>query len=127
MAIVGDVLHSRVARSLIHGLTTLGTPEVRVIGPKTLLPAGGRGAGRAGVPRHARGARGLRRRRDAAAAERAHERARCCRRRGEYFKHYGLTAEKLALAKPDAIVMHPGPMNRGVEIDSAVADGARSR
>ena len=44
----------------------------------------------------------------------------------EYFKHYGLTAEKLALAKPDAIVMHPGPMNRGVEIDSAVADGAQS-
>jgi aspartate carbamoyltransferase catalytic subunit len=45
---------------------------------------------------------------------------------GEYFKHYGLTTEKLALAKPDAIVMHPGPMNRGVEIDSAVADGERS-
>ena len=45
---------------------------------------------------------------------------------GEYFKHYGLTPEKLALAKPDAIVMHPGPMNRGVEIDSAVADGDRS-
>jgi aspartate carbamoyltransferase catalytic subunit len=45
---------------------------------------------------------------------------------GEYFKHYGLTMEKLALAKPDAIVMHPGPMNRGVEIDSAVADGAHS-
>jgi aspartate carbamoyltransferase catalytic subunit len=44
----------------------------------------------------------------------------------EYFKHYGLTAEKLALARPDAIVMHPGPMNRGVEIDSAVADGAQS-
>src|SRR5258708_40370610 len=45
---------------------------------------------------------------------------------GEYFKHYGLTAEKLSLAKPDAIVMHPGPMNRGIEIDSAVADGERS-
>ena len=45
---------------------------------------------------------------------------------GEYFKHYGLTSEKLAMAKPDAIVMHPGPMNRGVEIDSVVADGARS-
>ncbi|MGC8073832.1 hypothetical protein ACP3W1_25050, partial [Salmonella enterica] len=45
---------------------------------------------------------------------------------GEYFKNYGLTPEKLALAKPDAIVMHPGPMNRGVEIDSAVADGAQS-
>jgi aspartate carbamoyltransferase catalytic subunit len=45
---------------------------------------------------------------------------------GEYFKHYGLTSDKLALAKPDAIVMHPGPMNRGVEIESPVADGARS-
>jgi aspartate carbamoyltransferase catalytic subunit len=45
---------------------------------------------------------------------------------GEYFKHYGLTLEKLKLAKPDAIVMHPGPMNRGVEIDSAVADGSHS-
>ena len=85
VAIVGDVLHSRVARSLIHGLTTLGTPEVRVIGPKTLLPSA-----------------------------------------GEYFKRYGLTPEKLLLARPDAIVMHPGPMNRGIEIDSAVADGARS-
>jgi len=45
---------------------------------------------------------------------------------GEFFKHYGLTADKLASAKPDAIVMHPGPMNRGVEIDSAVADGKHS-
>jgi aspartate carbamoyltransferase catalytic subunit len=52
--------------------------------------------------------------------------ARCCRRRSEYFKSYGLTPERLALAKPDAIVMHPGPMNRGVEIDSAVADGAQA-
>ena len=57
VAIVGDVLHSRVARSLIHGLTTLGTPEVRVIGPQTLLPAQVAGARRARVPRHARGAR----------------------------------------------------------------------
>ena len=125
MAIVGDVLHSRVARSQIHGLTTLGTPEVRVIGPRTLLPTRGRGAGRARVSRHARRACGLRRRHDAAAAERAHER-RAAASAGEYFKHYGLTADKLALAKPDAIVMHPGPMNRGVEIDSAVADGERS-
>ena len=74
VAIVGDVLHSRVARSLIHGLTTLGTPEVRVIGPKTLLPTRRAGAGRARLPRHARGPRGLRRGRDAAPAERAHER-----------------------------------------------------
>ena len=73
VAIVGDVLHSRVARSLIHGLTTLGTPEVRVIGPRTLLPTQRRGDGRARVPRHARGPARLRRRRDAAAAERADE------------------------------------------------------
>ena len=71
VAIVGDVLHSRVARSLIHGLTTLGTPEVRVIGPKTLLPTAVAVAGRAGASRHARRACGLRRRRDAAPAERA--------------------------------------------------------
>ena len=71
VAIVGDVLHSRVARSLIHGLTTLGVPEVRVIGPQTLLPTARAGARRARVPRHARGAQGLRRGRDAAAAERA--------------------------------------------------------
>ena len=78
VAIVGDVLHSRVARSLIHALTTLGVPEVRVIGPKTLLPDRRRAAGRAGVPRHARGLARLRRGGDAAAAERAHEAARCC-------------------------------------------------
>ncbi len=94
VAIVGDVLHSRVARSLIHALTTLGAPDVRVIGPKTLLPTG---VEQLGLP----------------SAQ-------------EFFKSYGLTPAKLALAKPDAIVMHPGPMNRGVEIDSSVADGPHS-
>jgi aspartate carbamoyltransferase catalytic subunit len=125
VAIVGDLLHSRVARSLIHGLTTLGTPEVRVIGPQTLLSPGIESLG-VHVYRDMReGLKGC----DVVVMLRLQNE----RMRGallpsaqEYFKQYGLTAEKLALARPDAIVMHPGPMNRGVEIDSTVADGAHS-
>ena len=125
VAIVGDVLHSRVARSLIHALTTLGTPEVRVIGPATLLPTE---VERLGV-RVCRDMReGL-----AGADVIVMLRLQNERMKGpllpsaqEYAKSYGLTPDKLALAKPDAIVMHPGPMNRGVEIDSAVADGRQS-
>jgi aspartate carbamoyltransferase catalytic subunit len=125
VAVVGDVLHSRVARSLIHGLTTLGTPEVRVIGPKTLLPTAVRALG---VQVHHDMHEGLRGCDVIVMLRLQSERMRgaLLPSAGEYFKHYGLTPEKLALAKPDAIVMHPGPMNRGVEIDSAVADGARS-
>ena len=125
VALVGDVLHSRVARSEIHALTTLGVPEVRVIAPKTLLPAHVEKLGvqvfhdmRAGLKdvdvimmlrlQNERMSGGL--------LPSAHE----------YFKCFGLTQEKLDIAKPDAIVMHPGPMNRGVEIDSAVADGRQS-
>ena len=125
VAVVGDVLHSRVARSLIHGLTTLGTPDVRVIGPKTLLPAGVERLGVRVFHDMGEGLRGC----DAVVMLRLQNE----RMKGpllpsaqEFFKSYGLTPEKLALAKPDAIVMHPGPMNRGVEIDSAVADGPRS-
>lgn len=125
VAIVGDVLHSRVARSLIHGLTTLGTPEVRVIGPQTLMPTGVESLGVRVFHDMRRGLRGV----DVVVMLRLQSE----RMRGallpsaqEYFKHYGLTAEKLSLAKPDAIVMHPGPMNRGVEIDSTVADGPHS-
>jgi aspartate carbamoyltransferase catalytic subunit len=125
VAIVGDVLHSRVARSLIHGLTTLGAPEVRVIGPQTLLPAGVEALG---VKVFNDMQEGLR-----AADVVVMLRLQNERMRGallpsaqEFFKHYGLTAQKLSLAKPDAIVMHPGPMNRGVEIDSTVADGPHS-
>jgi aspartate carbamoyltransferase catalytic subunit len=125
VAIIGDVLHSRVARSLIHALTTLGTPEVRVIGPKTLMPAG---VEQLGVKVFHDMSAGLR---DADVVMML--RLQSERMKGpllpsaqEFFKSYGLTPEKLALAKPDAIVMHPGPMNRGVEIDSAVADGAHS-
>jgi hypothetical protein len=125
VAIVGDVLHSRVARSLIHGLTTLGVPEVRVIGPQTLMPAGVEALGVRVFHDMRAGPEGLRRGGDAAAAERAHERAAAAlggRSSSRTTAHRG----QLALAKSDAIVMHPGPMNRGVEIDSPVADGPHS-
>ncbi len=125
VAIVGDVLHSRVARSLIHALTVMGTPDLRVIGPMTLIPAG---AEKLGVKVYYDLKQGLR---DVDVVVML--RLQSERMRGallpsaqEFFKYYGLTPEKLALAKPDAIVMHPGPMNRGVEIDSAVADGAHA-
>jgi aspartate carbamoyltransferase catalytic subunit len=125
VGIVGDVMHSRVARSLIHGLTTLGTPEVRAIGPKTLLPTDLQALGVHVYNDMNAGLAGC----DVVVMLRLqNERMKgaLLPSVGEYFKHYGLTPEKLALAKPDAIVMHPGPMNRGVEIDSAVADGDRS-
>jgi aspartate carbamoyltransferase catalytic subunit len=129
VAVVGDVLHSRVARSQIHALSILGVPEIRVVGPKTLLPTGVErmaGSGRIRVCHDLReGLKGV----DVVMMLRLQNE----RMQGallpspqEYFKSYGLTPEKLALAKPDAIVMHPGPMNRGVEIDSAVADGRQA-
>jgi aspartate carbamoyltransferase catalytic subunit len=125
VAIVGDVLHSRVARSLIHGLTTLGVPDVRAIGPATLLPARVESLGVRVFHDMRQGLAGC----DVVVMLRLqNERMKgaLLPSSGEFFKHYGLTPDKLALAKPDAIVMHPGPMNRGVEIDSAVADGERS-
>ncbi|MCX8115748.1 MAG: aspartate carbamoyltransferase catalytic subunit, partial [Burkholderiaceae bacterium] len=125
VAIVGDILHSRVARSDIHALTTLGVPEVRAVGPLTLLPAGLGELGCRVFTKLEDGIRGA----DVIIMLRLQNE----RMRGallpsaqEYFRNYGLTPEKLALAKPDAIVMHPGPMNRGVEIDSRVADGGQS-
>ena len=125
VAIVGDILHSRVARSDIHGLTTLGVPEVRVIGPRTLLPGGLEQMGVSVFNDMNEGLKGV----DVIIMLRLQNE----RMNGallpsaqEYFKSYGLTPERLALAKSDAIVMHPGPMNRGVEIDSAVADGAQA-
>ena len=125
VAIVGDVLHSRVARSLIHGLTTLGTPEVRVIAPRTLLPTHVETLGVRVFTDMAAGLAGC----DVVVMLRLQSermKGALLPSAGEYFKHYGLTMDKLAVAKPDVIVMHPGPMNRGVEIDSAVADGERS-
>jgi aspartate carbamoyltransferase catalytic subunit len=125
VAIVGDVLHSRVARSLIHALTTLGTPDVRVVGPKTLIPAG---VERLGVRVFHDMKEGLRDCDVVMMLRLQNERMKgpLLPSAQEFFKSYGLTPQKLALAKPDAIVMHPGPMNRGVEIDSAVADGPHS-
>jgi aspartate carbamoyltransferase catalytic subunit len=124
-AIVGDVLHSRVARSLIHALTTLGVPDVRIIGPKTLLPSG---VEQLGVSVHHDMKEGLRGCDVVVMLRLQNERMKgpLLPSAHEFFKSYGLTPQKLALAKPDAIVMHPGPMNRGVEIDSAVADGPHS-
>ena len=125
VAVVGDILHSRVARSLIHGLRVLGAEEVRVIGPHTLMPSGVESLG---VRRFTEMRAGL-----AGADVVVMLRLQNERMRGallpsaqEFNKHYGLSAEKLALAAKDAIVMHPGPMNRGVEIDSSVADGPHS-
>jgi aspartate carbamoyltransferase catalytic subunit len=125
VAIVGDVLHSRVARSQIHALKTLGVPELRVIGPRTLLPAQ---VERLGVRVFTDMTEGLRGCDVVIMLRLQNERMNgaLLPSAGEFFKIYGLTAEKLALAKPDAIVMHPGPMNRGVEIDSPVADGRQS-
>jgi aspartate carbamoyltransferase catalytic subunit len=125
VAIVGDVLHSRVARSQIHALTTLGVPEVRVIAPRTLLPTGIERLGVHIFNNIEAGLRGV----DVVMMLRLQNE----RMQGallpstqEYFKSWGLTPERLAFAKPDAIVLHPGPMNRGVEIDSAVADGGQA-
>ena len=125
VAIVGDILHSRVARSDIHALTTLGVPEVRAVGPLTLLPAG---LAEMGVRVCTRLEEGIRDADVIIMLRLQNERMKGALLPSgqEYFRNYGLTPEKLALAKPDAIVMHPGPLNRGVEIDSRVADGAQS-
>ena len=124
VAICGDILHSRVARSNIILLNAMGA-EVRVVGPATLIPPG---IARMGVEVFTDMKAGLR---DADIVmmlrlqrERMHGAFVPSVR--EYFRRYGLDAEKLAYAKPDALVMHPGPMNRGVEIASDIADGAQS-
>jgi aspartate carbamoyltransferase catalytic subunit len=125
VAIVGDILHSRVARSQIIALNTLGTSEVRVIAPRTLLPADIRMMGVHVYHDLDEGIKDVdvvimlrlqKERMQGALLPSEHE----------YFRLYGLTEERLQVAKPDAIVMHPGPINRGVEMDSEVADGPRS-
>ncbi|MGQ0595719.1 aspartate carbamoyltransferase catalytic subunit [Aquabacterium sp.] len=125
VAIVGDIVHSRVARSNIHALTTLGVPEVRVVGPRTLVPGDLREMGVRVCHDMAEGIRGA----DVVIMLRLQNERMSggmLPSAGEFFKEFGLTESKLALAKSDAIVMHPGPINRGVEIDSAVADGKQS-
>ncbi|MBV8755018.1 MAG: aspartate carbamoyltransferase catalytic subunit [Hyphomicrobiales bacterium] len=124
VAICGDILHSRVARSNIILLNTLGA-RVRVVAPSTLLPPG---IERFGVEVYRDMREGL-----AGADIVMMLRLQRERMNGsfvpsvqEYFHYYGLDQKKLAYAKPNALVMHPGPMNRGVEIDTAVADGAQS-
>ncbi|QYU66175.1 aspartate carbamoyltransferase catalytic subunit [Leptolyngbya sp. 15MV] len=120
VAICGDVLHSRVARSNIHLLLAMNA-RVRIVGPPTLIPSE---AARLGVEVHHAMQSGL----DGADVvmmlrlQKERMTGGLVPSAREFFRFYGLDAEKLAFAKPDAIVMHPGPMNRGVEIDSAVAD-----
>ncbi len=125
VAIVGDILHSRVARSQIHALTTLGVNEVRVIAPKTLLP---KDVEALGVHVYHDMKAGLKDVDVVIMLRLQNERmsGALLPSEHEYFNLYGLTEEKLAWAKPDAIVMHPGPINRGVEIESSVADGPQS-
>ena len=125
VAVVGDIDHSRVARSQLRALRSLGVPDIRVIAPKTLLPAGIQSLG---VQVHHHLATGLRDVDVVIMLRLQRERMEGTLLPGthEYFHFYGLTQEKLALAKPDAIVMHPGPLNRGVEIGSEVADGPSS-
>ncbi|MDE0308606.1 MAG: aspartate carbamoyltransferase catalytic subunit [Acidiferrobacterales bacterium] len=125
VAVVGDILHSRVARSEITALNVLGAGEVRIVAPKTLIPTG---VEKMGVQVYTDMARGLK---DVDVVVML--RLQMERMEGqlvpsprEYYQCYGLTEEKLKLAKPDAIVMHPGPINRGLEIASSVADGSRS-
>ena len=124
VAICGDILHSRVARSNILLLAKLGA-YVRVVGPSTLMPAG---VERMGVEVCHDMRSGLR---DADIVmmlrlQRERMSGAFVPSAREYFRYFGLDAEKLAYAKPGALVMHPGPMNRGVEIDTLVADGAQS-
>jgi aspartate carbamoyltransferase catalytic subunit len=125
VAIVGDVRHSRVARSQIHALRALGTQDIRVVGPPTLLPRSVEGLG---VTAHDDIEAGL----DGADVVMLLRLQRERMEHGllpsetEYFAHWGVTPQRMAHAHPEAVVMHPGPTNRGVEIDSAVADGPQS-
>jgi aspartate carbamoyltransferase catalytic subunit len=125
VAIVGDILHSRVARSQIHALNVLNTGEVRVVAPQTLIPADAETLGvhvfhdlREGVA-------------DADVVimlrlQRERMQGALLPSEHEYYELFGVTEAKLAGAKPDVTIMHPGPINRGVEMDSEVADGPRS-
>ncbi len=125
VVIVGDILHSRVARSEMHALTTLGVSEIRVVGPKTLIPTG---IDTFGVHVYHNLQEALV---DADVVimlrlQKERMQGALLPSEGEYYQHYGLTEKKLAYAKPNAIVMHPGPINRGVEIASSIADGPQS-
>ena len=124
VAICGDITHSRVARSDIHALTKLGA-KVRVAAPRTLLPLGVEALGATAFDRIEPALEGA----DVIMMLRIQK-----ERFGtplfpntrEYSRYFGLNARRLELARPDAIVMHPGPINRGVELDPAIADGPRA-
>lgn len=125
VAIVGDIKHSRVARSDISALKTLGVKDIRVIAPKTLLP---KGIERYGVGVYENIETGVTDCDVIIGLRIQNERidSPLLASSSEYYKAYGITPERVAKAKPDALVMHPGPMNRGVEIASSVADGVQS-
>lgn len=125
VAITGDIRHSRVARSQIHALNTLGAKEIRLIAPGTLMPVG---VEQMNVKVFSSLDEGLK---DADVVvmlrlQKERMQGAMLPSEKEYFSLYGLTEKRLKLAKPDAIVMHPGPVNRGVEIESSVADGPQS-
>lgn len=125
VTIIGDILHSRVARSGIAALRTLGCPDIRIVAPRTLLPAD---ADSLGAKVYTNLADGIR---DADVVmtlrlQKERMQSALLPSEQEFYRLYGLTSEKLKVAKPDAIVMHPGPINRGVEIASDVADGPQS-
>jgi aspartate carbamoyltransferase catalytic subunit len=125
IAIVGDIRHSRVARSACHAFQTLGVKDLRLVAPEALMPDAREFAGCTRETSIDRGIDGcdvvmmlrIQKERFANADIPAGD---------DYFREFGLTPARLARARPEAIVMHPQPMNRGVEIDSAVADGPRS-
>jgi aspartate carbamoyltransferase catalytic subunit len=125
IAIVGDVKHSRVARSALHILTTLGVGEIRIVAPRALMPEAGEFMGCERFTSIDGGIAGvdvvmmLRIQKERMATAQIPDADR-------YFAKFGLSAERLAKARPDAIVMHPQPMNRGIEIASDVADGPQS-
>ncbi len=125
VAIIGDISHSRVARAQIHALKTLGTKEIRLVAPKTLLP---RDINEFGVDVYHNFNSSLEDLDVIIMLRLQTERMRgaLLPSADEYYAQYGLTTERLKLASPDAIVMHPGPTNRGVEIEGLVADGEKS-
>lgn len=125
VAIIGDILHSRVARSQIQALNTLETKEIRVIAPKTLLPSHVESLGVSVFNTIEEGLVDV----DVIIMLRLQKErmtSALLPNEREYFNCFGLTEERLKLAKSNAIVMHPGPINRGVEIESSIADGPQS-
>ena len=123
ITIVGDVLHSRVARSDIYALKKLQAKQIRVVGPKTLLPTGANNLGIIAFDDLKTAIKDA----DIIIALRLQkERMANIINEADYSKQYGLTSEVLKAAKKSVLIMHPGPMNRGVEIASDVADGANS-